>query len=93
MVLPFTIVVLLTSSFFCGEISQNYEKKRGLAEGLCNFRIVFFFLSNLNDRANHKVTLMMDGFDLLPPKNGGHDSLVAILLIERKTCCHLAQAP
>jgi hypothetical protein len=36
---------------------------------------------------------MMDGLDPSPPKNYGHDSLVATLLVERKTCCHLAQAP
>jgi hypothetical protein len=36
---------------------------------------------------------MMDGLDPSPPKNDAHDSLVATLLVERKTCCHLAQAP
>jgi len=36
---------------------------------------------------------MMDGLDPSPPKNDGHNFLVATLLVEHKTCCHLAQAP
>jgi hypothetical protein len=36
---------------------------------------------------------MMDGLDPSPPKSDGHNSLVATLLVECKTCCHLAQAP
>jgi len=47
MVLLFTVDVLLTSVFFCGEISQNYRKKKGQAKGLCNFRTIIYLFCQI----------------------------------------------
>jgi len=80
--------------FFCGEISQNCENKKGLAKGACNLGLFLkFFLLDFNHHANQEVVLTMDGLDPLLPKSNGHNPLVITLLTERKTYHHFVQIP
>jgi hypothetical protein len=83
------------SSVFLWRNFTKLPKKKGGGpmKGLYNFRVVIvFFLSNLNHHVNQEVSLMMDDLDPLLPESNGHDLMVVTLFVERKTCCHIAQA-
>lgn len=72
---------------------RKITKKKRPIKGLYNFKVVILFFSpDFDHHANQKVALTMDGLDPFLLKSDGHDSLIATLLAERKTCRHLTQA-